>query len=202
MASNGANGSDGAQSRGQITQIIGPVVDAYFAEGEKLPDIYDALEIPLEGGTALVCEVQQQLPNRSVRSVAMSSTDGLRRGMPVIGTGAPIRVPVGQHNLGRIFNVLGRTIDNKGDVEAADFYPIHRLAPALVDQATSAEVFETGIKVIDLIAPFLKGGKTAIFGGAGTGQDGHHPGADPQYRQVPPGLFGVRRRRRAQPRGH
>jgi F-type H+-transporting ATPase subunit beta len=170
MASNGANGSDGAQSHGQITQVIGPVVDVSFAEGEKLPDIYDALEIPLEGDNTLVCEVQQQLPNRSVRSVAMSSTDGLRRGMPVTGTGAPIRVPVGPANLGRIFNVLGRTIDNKGPVEAADYYPIHRLAPALVDQATSAEVFETGVKVIDLIAPFLKGGKTAIFGGAGTGK--------------------------------
>ena len=170
MASNGANGSDGAQSHGQITQVIGPVVDASFAEGEKLPDIYDALEIPLEDGDTLVCEVQQQLPNRWVRSVAMSSTDGLRRGMPVTGTGAPIRVPVGPANLGRIFNVLGRTIDNQGPVEAADYYPIHRLAPALVDQATGAEVFETGIKVIDLIAPFLKGGKTAIFGGAGTGK--------------------------------
>jgi len=100
----------------------------------------------------------------------MSSTDGLRRGMPVTGTGAPIRVPVGPANLGRIFNVLGRTIDNQGPVEAADYYPIHRLAPALVDQATGAEVFETGVKVIDLIAPFLKGGKTAIFGGAGTGK--------------------------------
>ena len=93
MASNGANGSDGAQSHGQIVQVIGPVVDVSFAEGEKLPDIYDALEIPLDDGNALVCEVQQQLPGGWVRSVAMSSTDGLRRGMPVIGTGAPIRVP-------------------------------------------------------------------------------------------------------------
>ncbi len=170
MASNGSNGSDGAQSHGRITQVIGPVVDAFFAEGERLPDIYDALEIPLEGGNKLVCEVQQQLPNRSVRSVAMSSTDGLRRGMPVDGTGAPIRVPVGPGNLGRIFNVLGQTLDTDAPVEAADHYPIHRAAPSLVEQATTAEVFETGVKVIDLIAPFLKGGKTAIFGGAGTGK--------------------------------
>jgi F-type H+-transporting ATPase subunit beta len=168
MASNGTNGADGAT--GKIVQVIGPVVDVAFPENATLPAIYDALEISLDEGKSLVCEVQQQLPGGWVRSVALSSTDGLRRGMPVVNTGAPIRVPVGPGTLGRIFNVLGRAIDNAGDVDAADHYPIHRPAPPLTEQSVSAEVFETGIKVIDLIAPFMKGGKTAIFGGAGTGK--------------------------------
>jgi F-type H+/Na+-transporting ATPase subunit beta len=161
MASNGATG--------KIVQVVGPVVDVAFAQ-EDLPAIYDALEIPLEDGSKLVCEVQGQLQGSWVRSVALSSTDGLRRGMPVIGTGAPIRVPVGPGTLGRIFNVLGQPLDSDAAVEAADYYPIHRPAPALIEQTTSSEIFETGIKVIDMIAPFLKGGKTAIFGGAGTGK--------------------------------
>jgi F-type H+-transporting ATPase subunit beta len=161
MATNGATG--------KIVQIIGPVVDVAFPE-EDLPDIYDALEIPLDDGGKLVCEVQGQLAGSWVRAVAMSSTDGLRRGMTVIATGDPIRVPVGPSTLGRIFNVLGTAIDTADPVDAADFYPIHRLAPTLVEQSTKAEVFETGIKVIDLIAPFTKGGKTAIFGGAGVGK--------------------------------
>jgi F-type H+/Na+-transporting ATPase subunit beta len=161
MATNGATG--------KIMQIIGPVVDVAFPE-EELPDIYDALEIPLDDGGKLVCEVQGQLAGSWVRAVAMSSTDGLRRGMTVIATGDPIRVPVGPGTLGRIFNVLGATIDTAEPVDASDFYPIHRLAPTLVEQSTKAEVFETGIKVIDLIAPFTKGGKTAIFGGAGVGK--------------------------------
>ena len=150
-------------------QIIGPVVDVAFPE-EELPDIYDALEIPLDDGGTLVCEVQGQLAGSWVRAVAMSSTDGLRRGMTVIATGDPIKVPVGPSTLGRIFNVLGTAIDTADPVDAADFYPIHRLAPTLVEQSTKAEVFETGIKVVDLIAPFTKGGKTAIFGGAGVGK--------------------------------
>jgi len=161
MATNGATG--------KIVQIIGPVVDVAFPE-EGLPDIYDALEIPLDDGGKLVCEVQGQLAGSWVRAVAMSSTDGLRRGMTVIATGDPIKVPVGPSTLGRIFNVLGTAIDTADPVDAADFYPIHRLAPTLVEQSTKAEVFETGIKVIDLIAPFTKGGKTAIFGGAGVGK--------------------------------
>jgi F-type H+-transporting ATPase subunit beta len=161
MASNGATG--------KIVQVVGPVVDVAFPQ-EALPAIYDALEIPLDGEGKLVCEVQGQLQGGWVRSVALSSTDGLRRGMPVIATGAPIRVPVGPGTLGRIFNVLGQPLDSGEEIKAADYYPIHRLAPPLVEQATSAEVFETGVKVIDLIAPFLKGGKTAIFGGAGTGK--------------------------------
>jgi F-type H+-transporting ATPase subunit beta len=159
--------NDGAL--GKIMQVIGPVVDVAFPE-ESLPAIYDALEIPLDDGGRLVCEVQGQLPGGWVRSVAMSSTDGLRRGMTVHGTGNPIKVPVGPGTLGRIFNVLGDTIDTTEPVEAADYYPIHRHAPTLVEQSTEAQVFETGIKVVDLIAPFTKGGKTAIFGGAGVGK--------------------------------
>ena len=155
--------------KGKIMQVIGPVVDAAFEQAD-LPDVFDALEIPLDDGGRLVCEVQGQSGQGWVRSVAMSSTDGLRRGMDVIGTGAPITVPVGPGTLGRIFNVLGDAIDTDAPVDAAAQYPIHRLAPTLVEQSTQAEVFETGIKVIDLIAPFTKGGKTAIFGGAGVGK--------------------------------
>ena len=154
---------------GKLVQVIGPVVDVEFAL-EDLPDIYDALEIQLDGGGKLVCEVQGQSGHSWVRSVAMSSTDGLRRGMPVVGLGKPITVPVGPGTLGRIFNVLGEAIDTTAPVEASDYYPIHRLAPSLIEQSTKAEVFETGIKVVDLIAPFTKGGKTAIFGGAGVGK--------------------------------
>src|SRR5512144_2139513 len=156
-------------AKGKIMQVIGPVVDAAF-EPADLPNVYDALEIPLDGGGRLVCEVQGQTSGGWVRAVAMSSTDGLRRGMDIIGTGAPIQVPVGPGTLGRIFNVLGDAIDTDAPVDAADHYPIHRPAPPFVDQATQAEVFETGVKVIDLIAPFTKGGKTAIFGGAGVGK--------------------------------
>ena len=154
---------------GKIVQVIGPVVDVAF-ELEDLPNIYDALEIPLANGGKLVCEVQSQLSGGWVRTVAMSSTDGLQRGMDVIATGGPITVPVGEGTLGRIFNVLGQTVDSDEPVVASDYYPIHRRPPSLVEQAASTEVFETGIKVIDLIAPFTKGGKTAIFGGAGVGK--------------------------------
>jgi F-type H+-transporting ATPase subunit beta len=145
------------------------VLDVEFAP-QDLPNIYDALEIPLDNGGRLVCEVQGQLSDGWVRAVAMSSTDGLRRGMDVIATGGPITVPVGEGTLGRIFNVLGDTIDSTDPIQAADHYPIHRRAPALIEQSTSAEVFETGIKVIDLIQPFLKGGKIGLFGGAGVGK--------------------------------
>jgi F-type H+/Na+-transporting ATPase subunit beta len=155
--------------KGKIMQVIGPVVDAAF-EPEDLPSVYDALEIPLDDGGRLVCEVQGQSGDGWVRSVAMSSTDGLRRGMDIVATGAPITVPVGPGTLGRIFNVLGEAIDTDAPVDAAAQYPIHRPAPSLIEQSTQAEVFETGIKVIDLIAPFTKGGKTAIFGGAGVGK--------------------------------
>ena len=176
---------------GRIAQIIGPVVDVQFP-AEHLPEIYFALEIDLSamvstggdgqaaGGAALkgveqgtgklVLEVQQHLGNNVVRAVAMGPTDGLRRGLEVVDTGAPITVPVGPPTLGRLFNVLGQPIDAKGDVNADQKYPIHRPAPALVDQAVQPEQFETGIKVIDLIAPFRKGGKIGIFGGAGVGK--------------------------------
>jgi len=145
------------------------VVDVEFPP-DQLPQIYDAIEIPMGSGPVLVCEVQQHLGEGRVRTVAMSSTDGLQRGIPVHNTGAPISVPVGPDTLGRIFNVLGQPIDLKGDVKAATYYPIHRLAPQFVEQSTQTQVFETGMKVIDLIAPFTKGGKTGIFGGAGVGK--------------------------------
>lgn len=155
-------------NKGTITQIIGPVVDVQFAEG-KLPEIYNALEISL-GKEKLVLEVQQHLGDGQVRAVSMGSTDGLKRGVEVIDTGLPISVPVGKEVLGRLFNVLGDTIDQKGPVKAKKFWPIHRSAPTFEEQSTASEVFETGIKVIDLLAPFVKGGKVGLFGGAGVGK--------------------------------
>jgi F-type H+/Na+-transporting ATPase subunit beta len=176
---------------GRIAQIIGPVVDVQFP-AEHLPEIYNALELELSqtvgtgddaqasasaamkgvesGEGRLVLEVQQHLGNNVVRAVAMGPTDGLRRGLEVRDTGAPISVPVGPPTLGRLFNVLGEPIDAKGPVQTGERYPIHRPAPSLVDQAVVPEQFETGIKVIDLIAPFRKGGKIGIFGGAGVGK--------------------------------
>ena len=176
---------------GRIAQIIGPVVDVQFPP-EQLPEIYFALTVDLsamvtsgEDGAAadsaalkgveaatgqLILEVQQHLGNDVIRAVAMGPTDGLRRGLEVVNTGAPISVPVGPPTLGRLFNVLGDPIDGKGPVQAGEKYPIHRPAPALIDQAVQPEQFETGIKVIDLIAPFRKGGKIGIFGGAGVGK--------------------------------
>jgi F-type H+-transporting ATPase subunit beta len=145
------------------------VVDVDFS-GNPLPDIYDAVEVVQEGHAPLVLEVQNHLGESWVRTVAMDATDGLQRGMPVVNTGSPIKVPVGEASLGRIFNVLGHPIDGGPAVETDLYYPIHRLAPSFEEQATSVEVFETGIKVIDLIAPFTKGGKTGIFGGAGVGK--------------------------------
>ncbi|MFB0546522.1 MAG: F0F1 ATP synthase subunit beta, partial [Anaerolineae bacterium] len=153
---------------GRVVQIMGPVVDVEFPP-EQLPDIYHALEIPRDGGR-LVLEVQQHLGDDWVRCVAMDSTDGLRRGVGAIDTGEPITVPVGPDTLGRIFNVLGEPIDELGPVEAETRYPIHRPAPPFEDQVTSPEFFETGLKVIDLVAPFTKGGKTGVFGGAGVGK--------------------------------
>ncbi|GAB4485654.1 MAG: F0F1 ATP synthase subunit beta [Anaerolineales bacterium] len=158
-----------AHATGRVVQILGGVVDVAFPEGE-LPEVYEAIEVPREGKDALVLEVQKHLGNNWVRTVAMDSTDGLQRGVPATATGAPIRVPVGPATLGRIFNVLGQPIDEKGTVDASDRYPIHRLAPSFDQQSTSVQIFETGIKVIDLIAPFTKGGKTGIFGGAGVGK--------------------------------
>jgi F-type H+-transporting ATPase subunit beta len=160
-------------SIGKIVQIMGAVVDVAFPPGE-LPEIYHALTVErdrTDGARGpLVLEVQQHLGNSWVRCVAMDSTDGLRRGMKVVDTGAPIMVPVGPQTLGRIFNVLGQPIDLAGDVQAEAYYPIHRPAPPFEEQVTETQVFETGLKVIDLIAPFTKGGKTGIFGGAGVGK--------------------------------
>jgi len=154
---------------GRIVQITGVVVDVEFP-ADQLPKIYNALETELNDGTRLVLEVQQHLGNDRVRAVAMSTTDGLRRGAPVRDTGQPISVPVGPGTLGRIFNVTGDPIDEMGEVKAAERRPIHQPPPAFEDQATSVEVLETGSKVIDLIAPFTKGGKVGVFGGAGVGK--------------------------------
>ena len=157
------------QSSGQVVQIQGGVVDVKFTDTD-LPEIYEALKVIPAEGSETVLEVQKQLPDNWVRCIAMGTTDGMRRGLPVERTYAPIKVPVGQNTLGRIFNVLGETVDNRGPIEAQQYYPIHRPAPNLEDQSTRVEVFETGLKVIDLIAPFTKGGKTGIFGGAGVGK--------------------------------
>jgi F-type H+-transporting ATPase subunit beta len=153
---------------GRIVQVKGAVVDIEFA-AEDLPEIHSAVEIPQNGRT-LVLEVEQQLPGNWVRCVAMDTTDGLQRGMPAYTSGDPIRVPVGEATLGRIFNVLGEPIDNRGDVEAAELRPIHRPAPSYEELTAYSEFFETGVKVIDLVAPFTRGGKTGIFGGAGVGK--------------------------------
>jgi F-type H+-transporting ATPase subunit beta len=154
---------------GSVQSVIGPVVDFIFPDG-KLPEIYDAVRIVMDDGATLVFEVEQQLGDNVVRSVSMGSTDGVRRGMRAVSEGTPITVPVGPATLGRLFNVIGETIDTKGPVEAEAYYPIHRAPPSFEDQATSAELFVTGVKVIDLIAPFTRGGKTGIFGGAGVGK--------------------------------
>jgi F-type H+-transporting ATPase subunit beta len=158
-----------ANADGRVVQILGGVVDVEFPEG-NIPELFEAIEVEREGKDVLVLEVQKHLGNNWVRTVSMDTTDGLQRGVPAKATGAPIMVPVGPSTLGRIFNVLGHPIDKKGDVNAATLYPIHRLAPPFSEQSTRVEVFETGVKVIDLIAPFTKGGKTGIFGGAGTGK--------------------------------
>ncbi len=154
---------------GRVIQITGPVVDVEFPAG-RLPAIFSAVEIEREGTEPLTCEVQQHLGNNWVRTVAMTTTDGLARGVLVRDTGAPISVPVGEATLGRVFDVLGKPIDGKGPVTTDVRLPIHRPAPPFDQQTTSEEVFETGLKVIDLIAPFKKGGKVGIFGGAGVGK--------------------------------
>ncbi len=155
-------------NKGTVIQVIGAVVDVQFEEG-KLPEIYNALELTLGKGK-LVLEVQQHLGEGQVRAVAMGTTDGLKRGTAVSDTGVPISVPVGEEVLGRLFNVLGEPIDLKGPVKAKKTLPIHRDAPTFEEQSTASEVFETGIKVIDLLAPFVKGGKVGLFGGAGVGK--------------------------------
>jgi len=158
-------------NKGKIVQVIGPVVDVEFPD--QLPAIYNALTLDYKVGeqdTKLTLEVQQHLGDNWVRAVAMSSTEGLKRGFEVSDTGAPISMPVGEGVMGRVFDVTGQPVDDRGPVKADKYYPIHRTAPALVDQATSPEILTTGIKVIDLICPFLKGGKVGAFGGAGVGK--------------------------------
>ncbi len=158
-------------NKGKIVQVIGPVVDVEFTD--KLPEIFNALTVEYTVGSTknhLTLEVQQHLGEGWVRAIAMSSNEGLKRGMEVINTGAPISVPVGEGILGRVFNVLGEPVDERGAVAHTKRYPIHRAAPALIDQDTKANVLETGIKVIDLICPFTKGGKVGAFGGAGVGK--------------------------------
>ena len=159
-----------AEIQGVISQVLGAVVDVEFPGGE-LPDIYDAIRVPRADDDDLILEVQMHLGDNSVRTVAMDTTDGLQRGVPAFATGSPITVPVGPASLGRIFNVLGRPVDLRDPVPAdAPRKPIHATAPAFEEQSTRIEVFETGLKVIDLVAPMTKGGKTGIFGGAGVGK--------------------------------
>ncbi len=157
------------KATGHVTQIRGVVVDVEFPPDE-LPEIYNAVQTVMPDGSTLTLETQQHLGNDTVRAVAMSTTDGLRRGQEAWDTGSPITVPVGPETLGRIFDVTGNTIDNKGPVVTEQRYSIHRPAPSFEDQMTEVQVFETGIKVIDLIAPFTQGGKMGLFGGAGTGK--------------------------------
>ncbi len=163
-------------NQGKIVQVIGPVVDVEFEPG-KLPPIYSALEVPGAGSTdvfaysaKLVLEVSQHLGESHVRTVAMAATDGLTRGMPVNDTGGPISIPVGKETLGRIINITGEPVDKMGPIKSTKFYPIHRPAPAFDQQSTKVEMFETGIKVVDLLEPYTRGGKTGLFGGAGVGK--------------------------------
>lgn len=158
-----------AEREGFITQVIGPVIDVEFESG-NLPEINDAIEIMVDDSNKIIAEVQQHLGENKIRSVAMSSTDGIKRGMRVINTSEPIKIPTGKNILGRIMNVLGQPVDNAGDIEANMYLPIHRTAPTLTDQNTDIEILETGIKAIDLLQPYQKGGKIGLFGGAGVGK--------------------------------
>ena len=157
-----------ANHKGTVIQVMGPVLDIRFADGQ-LPELLNAIEIT-NGDTTLVAEVAQHIGDNVVRCVAMSSTDGLKRGMEAIDTGAAISVPVGEACLGRVFNLLGQTIDNGEQVKDAERWPIHRSAPDYDEQESATEILETGIKVVDLICPYAKGGKIGLFGGAGVGK--------------------------------
>ena len=156
------------QNIGKITQIVGAVLDIKFADGH-LPEINEAINITTKNNGLLVVEVSQHLGDDTVRCIAMGPTDGLVRGMNAEATGSAIKVPVGENTLGRIFNVLGQPIDNKPAPENVEYAPIHRKAPEFEEQSTSAELLETGIKVVDLLCPYQKGGKIGLFGGAGVG---------------------------------
>lgn len=157
------------KTNGKVLQVLGGVVDVQFTT-DNIPDLFEALEVYNDAGSKIILEVQKQLPNSAVRCISMASTDGLQRGVEVNRTYDAIKVPVGLSTLGRIFNVLGEPVDGLGEVTADTYYPIHRSAPSFSEQSTRVEVFETGLKVVDLIAPFTKGGKTGIFGGAGVGK--------------------------------
>jgi F-type H+/Na+-transporting ATPase subunit beta len=156
-------------NKGYVTQIIGPVLDIAFPQGQ-LPPIYSAIKIDLEDGTSTIVEVQQLLGDNKVRAVSMRSTDGLKRGVEAVDLGCPISVPVGLSTLGRIFNVIGEPVDEQGDVVVNETLPIHRDAPAFTELETKPSIFETGIKVVDLLAPYRRGGKIGLFGGAGVGK--------------------------------
>ena len=156
-------------NKGYVTQIIGPVLDIKFPDG-VLPPIYSAIRIPLEDGTETIVEVQQLLGDNKIRAVSMRSTDGLKRGVEAIDLGTPIMVPVGTPTLGRIFNVIGEPVDDQGEVKCDETLPIHRDAPAFTELETKPSIFETGIKVVDLLAPYRRGGKIGLFGGAGVGK--------------------------------
>jgi F-type H+/Na+-transporting ATPase subunit beta len=156
-------------NKGYVTQIIGPVLDIEFSDG-NLPPIYSAIKIELEDGSSTIVEVQQLLGDNKVRAVSMRSTDGLKRGVEAIDLGAPISVPVGTPTLGRIFNVIGEPVDEQGDISSNEKLPIHRDAPAFTELETKPSIFETGIKVVDLLAPYRRGGKIGLFGGAGVGK--------------------------------
>ena len=157
-----------SQNIGKVVEIIGPVVDIQFSQN-NLPDLLTAIEIERPNEENLIVEVEQDIGSDRVRCIAMGSTDGLVRGMNAIDTGKPIQAPVGENVLGRMFNVLGKPIDGLGDVDA-NTMPIHRKAPAFDEQSTTSEPLETGIKVIDLLCPYAKGGKIGLFGGAGVGK--------------------------------
>jgi len=159
-------------TKGTIVQIIGTVVDAEFPQG-LLPDIYNGLELDLDG-KKLVLEVEQHIGNNRVRCLALGPTEGMARGTEVIDTGAGISVPVGPASLGRLFNVIGEPLDGLGKVDAKEYWPIHRDPPSYEDQSSTTEILETGIKVLDLIAPFTKGGKVGAYGGAGVQNSNHH----------------------------
>ena len=156
-------------NKGYVTQIIGPVLDIEFSDG-TLPPIYSAIKIELENGSSTIVEVQQLLGDNKVRAVSMRSTDGLRRGVEALDLGTPISVPVGTPTLGRIFNVIGEPVDEQGDISSDETLPIHRDAPAFTELETKPSIFETGIKVVDLLAPYRRGGKIGLFGGAGVGK--------------------------------
>ena len=183
-------------SNGRIVQVIGAVIDVEFAR-EEVPKVYDALKVTVTG---LTLEVQQQLGDGVVRAIAMGSSEGLSRGLDVVNTGGPITIPVGEETLGRILDVLGDPVDEKGPVNARETLPIHRKPPAYEDQKGGNELLETGVKVIDLMCPFARGGKVGLVRRRWGRQDGDHAGTDPQHRHRACRPVGLCRRGRAHPR--